>query len=187
MSTLRYAILGLLAREPMSGYDVAQRLKLPIGYFWQASHSQIYPELDKLQRDKLVTHRVVQQRSRPDKKIFSITPAGRSALAAWVLVHPEPAPVREEMLLKTYSSWIVDRTDAAAFYRAAEREQRAHLAELEGVERHLREKFGKQMDQPGTEGFASYATLRAGLVEHAARADWFAWLADSLERGKPKR
>lgn len=45
MSTLGYAILGLLAAQPQTGYDLARLMRTPIGYMWTARHSQIYPEL----------------------------------------------------------------------------------------------------------------------------------------------
>src|SRR6476646_1735266 len=70
--TLGYALLGLLARQPRWGYDLARRMQEPIGYFWHANHSQIYPELAALETDGLVTHEVVQQWDRPDKKLYSI-------------------------------------------------------------------------------------------------------------------
>ncbi len=46
-----YAILGLLAREALSGYDLSSRMRAPVGYFWEARHSQIYPELARLAAD----------------------------------------------------------------------------------------------------------------------------------------
>ena len=49
MTTLGYAILGLLSREDLSGYDLTQRMAGRVGYFWSARHSQIYPELAKLE------------------------------------------------------------------------------------------------------------------------------------------
>ncbi|HEY3085299.1 MAG TPA: PadR family transcriptional regulator [Candidatus Dormibacteraeota bacterium] len=48
VTTLGYAILGLLARQSLSGYDLARRLRRPIGFYWTARHSQIYPELRRL-------------------------------------------------------------------------------------------------------------------------------------------
>ena len=45
MRTLKYAILGLLNREPMTGYDIAKEFSKDLGEFWNAKHSQIYPEL----------------------------------------------------------------------------------------------------------------------------------------------
>ncbi len=43
--TLKYAILGLVHKEEMSGYDITSQFKKEIGQFWSAKHSQIYPEL----------------------------------------------------------------------------------------------------------------------------------------------
>jgi DNA-binding PadR family transcriptional regulator len=83
-STLGYALLGLLAREPLSGYDLAQQMKGPVAFFWQAQHSQIYPELARLEKDGLVQFEVVPQYDRPAKKVYAPTEAGRAALRAWV-------------------------------------------------------------------------------------------------------
>src|SRR3712207_7015289 len=67
VTTLGYALLGLLAREPLSGYDLAQRLKGRVGFFWQARHSQIYPELGRLEAAGLVRHAVVEQQDRSEE------------------------------------------------------------------------------------------------------------------------
>ncbi len=47
MRTLKYAILGLVSQKPMTGYDIYKEFDGPIGNFWSAKHSQIYPELKK--------------------------------------------------------------------------------------------------------------------------------------------
>src|SRR5450755_1045236 len=83
VTTLGYALLGLLAAQPLSGYDLARKLKRPVGFFWPARHSQIYPELALLQAEGLVTHQVVEQTDRPDKKLYQITDSGRAAVRTW--------------------------------------------------------------------------------------------------------
>jgi hypothetical protein len=47
--SLRLAILGSLSSAPASGYDLARQFGLGLGWFWSASHSQIYPELKRLE------------------------------------------------------------------------------------------------------------------------------------------
>jgi PadR family transcriptional regulator, regulatory protein AphA len=89
ISTLGYALLALLVREPLSGYDLAQRMKKPIGFFWQAQLSQIYPELARLEEQGCILHQVIAQEGRPQKKLYTITEAGRSALQAWVILFQE--------------------------------------------------------------------------------------------------
>src|SRR5438270_4169475 len=100
VTALGYALLSLLARELLSGYDIARYMQVPVGFFWQARHSQIYPELARLEAQGLVTHQVVEQRDRPDKKLYSITGAGHAALRQWVTEPTADPPVRNELVLK---------------------------------------------------------------------------------------
>jgi DNA-binding PadR family transcriptional regulator len=81
---LGYALLSLLARGTKSGYDLAAGLKEPVGFFWHAHHSQIYPELARLEAAGLVTHTVVEQSDRPDKKVYSLTESGSATLTNWL-------------------------------------------------------------------------------------------------------
>jgi len=85
---LGYALLTLLARGPLSGYELAQRMKRPLGFFWQAQHSQIYPELADLEEQGCVFHQVIVQEDRPQKKLYTITELGRSALKMMFLLFP---------------------------------------------------------------------------------------------------
>src|SRR5262245_57241244 len=117
VATLGYALLGLLARGALSGYDLARQMKRPVGYFWQARHSQIYPELARLEARGLVTHQVVEQHDRPDKKVYAISEAGRVALQAWLTAPLEEPPVRDELVLRAFSVWLADPLAAAALFR----------------------------------------------------------------------
>src|ERR1043165_4912310 len=66
LPAVAYALLGMLAREPLSGYDIARQLRTALGFVWQAPHSQIYPELARLEAHGLVPHARVEQRERPE-------------------------------------------------------------------------------------------------------------------------
>ncbi len=73
ISLLGYAILSLLARLPLSGYDLAREMKKPHSFFFgQAQLSQIYPELARLEAAELVASQIIEQRGRPDRKVYSI-------------------------------------------------------------------------------------------------------------------
>src|SRR3712207_9157781 len=104
MRVLGYAILGLLSREELTGYDLAGRMRARVGHFWEARHSQIYPELARLEEGGMVRHRVIEQQDRPDKKVYEITDRGLEALKAWVTEPPAPRPARDELVLKAYRS-----------------------------------------------------------------------------------
>ena len=91
--TTTLVVLGLVALQPGSGYDLARLADLSVGYLWTPSRSQIYKILPRLVSDGLATAKRVRQRDRPDKDIYWITPAGRRALLRW-LAEAEEEPVR---------------------------------------------------------------------------------------------
>ncbi len=109
MTTLEYKLLGLLARQPMSGYDLASRLKKRFVPFGPISHTQIYPALASLEQQGLVRYHIVEQQAvRPNKKVYELTEEGRAALRQWV---ESPTPLvfsYDEFFLKAYSLWLAD-------------------------------------------------------------------------------
>jgi DNA-binding PadR family transcriptional regulator len=179
---LGYALLGLLAREPLSGYDLAQRLGERVAFFWGAGHSQIYPELRKLQQAGLISHKRVAQSDRPDKKIHRITAKGRERLAEWVTSPYEPAPYKDELLLRVYSLWLAEPAAAAELLRREEQRHRERLARYRGFEAEVQEHWQAHLDDPRAPEFATWATLRRGLAHEKGYVAWLTWLAGVLER-----
>src|ERR1700684_2212758 len=95
-------LLGLLAIEPMSGYDLGQTIRGSVGHFWNESYGQIYPNLKKLAADGFVSSKTERQKSKPDRHIYSIPKRGRERLADWLAVPPQPEIPRNELLLKLF-------------------------------------------------------------------------------------
>lgn len=180
VTTLGYALLGLLAREALSGYDLAQRLRGRVGFFWSARHSQIYPELARLEGAGLVRHEVVPQADRPDKKVYTITEAGLAALRAWVVAPVAPAAPRDELVLKAYSLWLGDPAEAAALLREQERLHREHQTGYEARLARLEATFGAALREPGGPPFATFLALSRGIGYEREYADWCGWAADLL-------
>ena len=81
---IRYFVLGLLTRQPMSGYDIKRFLKSLSWLIDVPSLGSLYPSLHALLRDDLVTMEVVARQDRPPRKIYAITEAGEEALQAWL-------------------------------------------------------------------------------------------------------
>ena len=96
----RYAVLGMLATGPKSGYDIKQTIETSIGHFWNESYGQIYPILKQLTQTGLATRTHVAQASRPDRYEYAITDAGRDVLRAWLETPVERPPERIEILLR---------------------------------------------------------------------------------------
>src|ERR1700744_823183 len=81
---LPHAILVSLREQAGSGYELTHRFDRSIGYFWNATHQQIYRTLRTMEDDGWVSAKVVAQRGRPDKKVYTVSDAGRAELARWI-------------------------------------------------------------------------------------------------------
>ncbi|MGE2689807.1 PadR family transcriptional regulator [Mycolicibacterium pulveris] len=81
---LPHAILVALCERTGSGYELARRFDRSIGYFWTASHQQIYRTLRTMEDDGWVHGTPVVQQGRPDKKVYTVSDAGRAELARWI-------------------------------------------------------------------------------------------------------
>lgn len=181
VSTLGYALLARLARKPHSGYELLQSLKKPIGFFWQASQSQIYPELKRLEVLGLVTFELVKQYNRPDKKVYSITEEGRTALQKWAVAPVEPEPSRNELLLKVYTFWLADPAQALKLMRAHADLHAGQLARYERILSNLRQEHPApiKLHEPL---FGDYATLQIGLSYEHEYVNWCHWMIEQLEQ-----
>lgn len=103
LPTTSYAILGLLTRQPMSRYDLAQLVQRTIAHFWTIAKSQVYRELDRLEKLGYVHGTEVRQKSLPDKRVYTLTPAGERAFDAWLQVpDAERTHFRSAYLVKVF-------------------------------------------------------------------------------------
>src|SRR4249919_722354 len=97
---VEHALLVSLSERPASGLDLARRFDKSIGFFWQASHQQIYKTLGRMEKDGWVTSTVVVQQGRPDKRVYDVSDAGRLAVQAWLATPTDASPLRSELGLK---------------------------------------------------------------------------------------
>src|SRR2546421_544350 len=163
MSTLSYALLGLLARQPLSGYDLAQYMKKRVGQMWSALPSQIYPELARLEAQSMVKHHVVEQQDyRPDKKVYEIREEGRESLRQWVMEPTTVTARRDEFVLKAYSLWLVDPEQALTCFREQEQYHTKQLAEHEVLLARLIREWGRALEQNDSPLFGSSLALHYG-------------------------
>src|SRR5215470_19615285 len=97
-----YAILGLLAIEPMSGYDIRKFVREVLSNFWNESYGRIYPLLAEFTRQGFATKRRHRQDGKPDRHVYQITTRGRADLQAWLRLPPQPIQIRNEATLKLF-------------------------------------------------------------------------------------
>jgi DNA-binding PadR family transcriptional regulator len=177
VSALGYALLCLLFHGPSTGYNLAARLRLPIGYYWTAQHSQVYPELARLVDGGLVSYEAGSGPGPREKKTYTITAAGRDALAEWLVRPPAPRTPKDELLLKTYAVAAADPHRMAELYLAMADEYAQRLAQYRGQLADLVEIGADDRRHPR---FGNYANLRFGVANEELREAWCRWLASKL-------
>jgi len=100
---LAHAIMTALIDNDLSGFDLARDFESSLGFFWHASHQQIYQELHKLADKQWLNRREVCQRGKPNKIVYGLTRAGRQALADWVYATTKVQAAKDELLIKLYN------------------------------------------------------------------------------------
>jgi PadR family transcriptional regulator, regulatory protein AphA len=128
-------LLGLLAIEAMSGYDLGQTIRASVGHFWNESYGQIYPNLKRLEKEGCVESKTERQKGKPDRRIYSITEKGRERLKAWLAVPPQPEIPRNELLLKLFFGEQGSPGELIGYVEHMREEHRAVLTFLERAER----------------------------------------------------
>ena len=161
--SLRYAVLGLLARRPSTGYELTQMFDLSLRTSWHARHSQIYPELAKLEAADLVE--VVGHGARRSKT-YAITEAGRAELRQW-LVEAEPdRSQRSESGLRLFLTPLLDPADRQATYERDLAHVDQELATLQEVRAEVRTSAEPEVFAPQVElGIRINTVLRDWLRE----------------------
>ncbi|MEV6762747.1 PadR family transcriptional regulator [Streptomyces sp. NPDC051105] len=170
---LRNALMAALLEGEASGYDLAKGFDATVANFWTATPQQLYRELDRMEAEELVTARVVEQERRPNKRLFSLTEAGREAVRAYTAEPPaRPAVVRDELLVKVQCAdagdieavrtAVVERMDWAT----------AKLARYERIRRRLLAGRSEEAYFAEAERIGPYLTLLRGMSFERENLRW---------------
>jgi DNA-binding PadR family transcriptional regulator len=184
LRTLDYAVLGLVARAPATGYEVAARLRNPVGYYWTESHGGVYPALGRLVDVGWVRVKAVPGPGPHDKKVYTATGAGRRALGAWAAEPPADPPPRDELVLKVSSIWASRPHDAVAMLTAEGDRWESQRREYAGIVARLR----TLEPEPGTPTWCALQTAQRGRDFARGRRDWCRAVAGELPAvDRPRR
>lgn len=177
LTPLNYALLGLLNRAPLTGYEMMQVFETtPLGGY-SSSPGAIYPALKKLRRAGLVGVSGGGSGGRGDS--LAMTPEGRAALKAWLLAPPDPGAggmidISAQMLKFTFTGDVLTRRQQAAFI---DRLEVAITASIEALAAS-RDAIG------GTLKIHDLLAVEAGLLQYRAAADWCGIARQTLSKGK---
>jgi DNA-binding PadR family transcriptional regulator len=158
--SLRHAVLGLLAVQPATGYDLAQRFDRSLANAWHASHSQIYPELAQLQDAGMVE--VVGEGARRSRT-WAVTPQGREELRRWMTESEPNRSQRNETAVRWFLLSVIPPADQRV---ALERELAFAEEEIERLQT-----IADHLDTaPRPQAFRS--TVELGLRMNSVMRDW---------------
>lgn len=161
------AILACLTERPMTGYELAKTFDSSMGFFWKADHQQIYRELSRLRERGYIQGREVVQSGKPNKLVYTLTAEGKAALRHWAARPSNPAPIKDDLLVRFYALDSIDieplRTDLMARLEH-------HRDRYERYERILKKRFPDNTASPADLG--KLLTLRLGLRHERMVVEW---------------
>ncbi|MEU8658800.1 PadR family transcriptional regulator [Actinoplanes philippinensis] len=170
--SLRNAVLAALINREASGYELAKQFHVSVANFWTATSQQLYRELDKMETDGLLSARVVAQERRPDKRLFSLTEAGRAALTDFTRQDPKPTTVRDELLVQIEA---LAHADVASVRSSIESRIASSGRRLESYEQRLAEILnGRTEEEFLATGnrIGPYLTLQRGIIFERENLTW---------------
>jgi len=98
--SLNHVILGLLNREPLTGYEIKKILQSTPFMYWSGNNNQVYKAFAELLDEGFVTKEVQHQQGLPTKNIYTITEEGQKELNSWLLAVTEEPVCKKQILIK---------------------------------------------------------------------------------------
>ena len=170
---LAHAILSALMDRPRSGYDLAKYFDSSVGFFWDASHQQIYRELSKLETEGYLTSEKIDQEGRPNKKLFHVTATGKAFLQNWIAKPSELSPIKDDLLVKLFAGNSVPKE---IILKELAHHRQQHCKRLEEYRAIAQELFHSPGSLP-VENQYQYLTLHHGI---RAETGWLAWCDEAI-------
>jgi DNA-binding PadR family transcriptional regulator len=168
LNATAYVILGMVRKEPRSGYEIKALVDNSTRFFWAASYGQIYPELKHLAEAGLLVGSDSPTGGRR-RTVYEITADGEEELRAWLRQPPQTFEMRDEGLLKLFFAEALPREEALEVLREMRAQRLAVHERLREIE-----KLKGEVDDP-----FPMIVLRGGL-------EFTRWFADWCERMEEK-
>jgi len=170
---LEHAILVSLSERGGSGLDLTRRFDRSIGFFWTATHQQIYRVLGRMESRGWVTCEAVAQHGRPDKKVYDVTPAGRAELQRWLAEPLSREEYRSDLAVKLRAASYGDR---AALLQEVTELRAEHATRLALYEQMADRDYPEPTGLSGAD-LDRYLVLRGGVLMEQF---WLQWLGEYL-------
>ena len=170
--SLRHILLGML-REPLSGYDLRKRFDQSLKNFWRAELSQIYPQLQKMESEGLLTSKRMASDIGPQRRVYRRSSKGRKELVSWLKGGPTVGEERIGYLAQVFFlANLEDGEKTLSFMRKLRSYMAQQLEHLESIEAEWRQNDPRYPDDLPDAEFYPQLTLAMGLRKYRANIDW---------------
>jgi DNA-binding PadR family transcriptional regulator len=132
--SLAHAVLTSLIEKPSSGYELARRFDKSIGYFWHATHQQIYRELARMEEKGWIVSDSAPDAGATRKREYNVLPAGRAELVRWTREPAAPMDLRDEFTVKLRADAALNEVDLGDELRARIDQHTERLAHYHAIE-----------------------------------------------------
>lgn len=178
---LRFAILQLLNSNSLSGYEIKKKFDTSLAFCWHATHSQIYPELRRMQKDGLVIVRTEEQVGKPNRNIYTITELGKQSLLKWLKSPLEELKNKDELLLKVFSIHLMEPKDAYEMLDEAKALHGKLLSDYQKIRDSLQAKYFHNGKPTVPWIFGRYFDLKQSAMLEETYINWICWVEEQLE------
>ena len=171
--SLPHAVLTSLLEKSTSGYDLARRFDKSIGYFWHATHQQIYRELARMEGAGWIEGFVPPDAGKTRKKHYRVLPAGRAELVRWAAEPTPPMDLRDSFTVKLRADAALGEVDLSDELRARITHHSERLAHYRAIEA----RDFPPGAEPTRQRRIHHLILKAGIQYEQG---WIAWYDEAI-------
>ena len=182
--SLKHGLLGLLNYGSMTGYELNKVFKDSLSFFWQAQTSQIYRELATMEKNNgwLTSKRVIQD-DKPNKRIYTITAAGKEEFNNWLSAPEEDISeamtIRSAFLMRVFFAGETSNEHALSMFRMF-REKCTESASASSTVPEIIVNYEAEVDSAECSKYWELAAL-FGEIYHRAGLEWIEKAIETLE------
>ena len=181
--SLPHILLGLLS-EPASGYELKKIFDLSLRQFWSADLSQIYPALQRLEAEGLLSSTSVAPSKGPARRLYRRTASGTRELQQWLEHPPDMPSPRLGFLAQLFMMDELGDLQRSIDFVDQLREQFRQT--VENLTRMRTLYFPRPAELPDDE-FHRYLTFSFGMLRMEAALAWSEEASRALRRRASKK
>ncbi|MCO8109124.1 MULTISPECIES: PadR family transcriptional regulator [Acinetobacter] len=166
--SLAHVLLTSLIEKPSTGIELARRFDRSMGFFWNATHQQIYRELNSMLSKGWIST-LAEEDAQGRKKTYQVEAAGRVELADWMVKQSPPAQLREELMVRLRAEAQLGGNEVLP---ELERHLQLHQEKLQLYQAIYAKDFAQQTDENRTL-YIHKMILQLGIEQEIG---WIRWL-----------